>query len=345
MMKAAVFYGKGQPLKIEEVPKPTCNADEVLIKVAACGLCRTDLHYLHGTPTFKKPPIILGHEISGTIEEVGDQIKDFKPGDKVLIPPVLSCGHCDYCREGRGTICSKQIMIGNHRDGGFAEYISIPGIAVFHFPDNVPLKDGSIISDAISTPYHAVVDRAKIMPGQSVAVFGCGGLGLAAIQMASAVGANVLAVDIFDKKLETAKKFGATQTLNAKGVENVPKAIRKMIGGGGAEVSMEVIGSPKTIQQAFDATRSGGKVIVVGYSHEDATINAGRLMFRELEVIGSLGCPLQDFPKLLDLIKIGKLKVKEMVTHRYKLEDINEGLAFLEKGDPDLIRSIVEIEQ
>jgi len=233
-------------------------------------------------------------------------------------------------------------MIGNHRDGGFAEYISMPRIAVFNFPENVPLKDGCIISDAISTPYHAVVDRAKILPGQSVAVFGCGGLGLATIQMAAAVGANVLAIDIFDKKLEAAKRFGASQTLNAKSVEKVPKAVRKMTNGG-AEVSMEVIGSPKTIQQAFDSTRSGGKVIVVGYTHENATINAGRLMFRELEVIGSLGCPLQDFPKLLYLIAIGKLEVEPMVTHRYKLEDINEGLAFLEKGHPDLIRSIVEI--
>ncbi|MCK5547538.1 MAG: zinc-binding dehydrogenase, partial [Thermoplasmata archaeon] len=285
-MKAAVFYEKGAPLKIEDVDKPSFGNDEVLVKIAACGLCRTDLHYLHGTPTFKKPPIILGHEISGTIEEAGSDIKNFKAGDKVLLPPVLSCGHCDACRDGRGTICSNQIMLGNHRDGGFTEYISVPANMIFPFPENVPLTDGCIISDAISTPYHAVVDRGKIMPGDTVAVFGCGGLGLASVQMASAVGATVVAVDVFDEKLETAKKFGASQTLNAKSVENVPKTIRKMTGGG-ADVSMEVIGSPKTIAQAFDSVRAGGKVIVVGYTHENATVNAGRLMFREIELIGS----------------------------------------------------------
>jgi len=341
-MRAAVFYEKGQPLKIEDVEKPAYAPNEVLVKVAACGLCRTDLHYLHGTPTFKKPPIILGHEISGTVEEAGDKVKEFKVGDTVLLPPVLACGHCSSCREGRGTICSNQIMIGNHRDGGFAEYVNVPANSIFHFPDNVALTDGCIISDAISTPYHAVVGRAKILPGQTVAVFGCGGLGLATVQMASAVGANVLAIDVFDEKLEMAKKFGASQTLNAKTVEKVPKTIKKMTNGG-PDVSMEVIGSPKTIQQAFDAVRTGGKVVVIGYTHENITINAGRLMFREIEVLGSLGCPLQDFPKLLDLVKIGKLKVEPMVTHRYKLEEINEALSLLEKGSPDMIRGIVEL--
>jgi 6-hydroxycyclohex-1-ene-1-carbonyl-CoA dehydrogenase len=341
-MKAAVFYEKGQPLKIEEVQKPSYEKDEVLVKIAACGLCRTDLHYLHGTPTFKKPPIILGHEISGTVEEAGDQVKDFNIGDKVLVPPVFSCGHCRFCREGRGTICSNQIMIGNHRDGGFAEYVSVPANSIFHFPDNVPLNEGCIISDAISSPYHAVVDRAKVRPGDKVAIFGCGGLGLSTVQMASAVGADVLAIDVFEKKLELATKFGASQTLNAKSVENVPKTVRKMTGGG-VDIAMEVIGLPATIQQAFDSVRQGGKVVVVGYSHENVTINAGRLMFREIEVMGSLGCPLQDFPKLLDLVKLGKLKVEPMVTHRFKLEQINEGLAILEKGDPDMIRAIVEM--
>ncbi len=341
-MRAAVFYEKGQPLKIEDVDKPSCKSGEVLVRIAACGLCRTDLHYLHGTPTFKKPPIILGHEISGTVEEIGGEVEDFKNDDKVLIPPVLSCGHCDFCRDGRGTICSNQVMIGNHRDGGFAEHISVPANSIFHFPENVPLRDGCIISDAISTPYHAVVDRARIMPGETVAVFGCGGLGLSTVKMASAVGANVIAVDIFDKKLEMAKEFGATQTINAKSTENVPKTIRKMTKGG-ADVTMEVIGSPKTIQQAFDAVRRGGRVVVVGYTHENVTINAGRLMFREIELIGSLGCPLQDFPKLLGMVEHGKLNVERMVTHRFKLEEINEGLALLEKGHPDMIRAIVEM--
>ncbi len=338
-LKAAVFYEKGQPLKIEDVEVPKIDDDEVLVKVAACGLCRTDLHYLHGVPTFKKPPIILGHEISGTVDKVGANVENFKEGDTILIPPVFSCGHCTWCREGRGTICTNQIMVGNHRDGGFAEYVSVPADSIFNLPSNVPLKQASIISDAISTPYHAVVNRGQIKPGEKVAIFGCGGVGLSTVQMAAVVGASVIAIDIFDEKLEMAKKLGASEVINAKNEEDVAKKIRKLTGGG-ADVAMEVIGIPQTIQDAYNTVKWGGSVIVVGYTHKDITINAGRMMFREIEMKGSLGCGLQDFPKIIELVSTGKLKVEPLVTHQYPLDQINEGFEVLEKGEATLIRSI-----
>ncbi len=339
-MRAAVFYEAGKPLKVEQVPDPEPGPGEVRLRVAACGLCRTDLHYLHGTPTFKKPPIILGHEISGTVDEVGEGAKALKAGDNVLVPPVFSCGQCSACLSGRGTLCTNQVMVGNHRDGGFAEHVAVPERFVFRLPEGVPLQEAAIISDAISTPYHAVVNRAQVKPGENVVIFGCGGVGLATVQMASVAGGNVIAVDIFDEKLEMAKRLGAVATINSKGHEDVAKAIRKMTGGG-ADVAMEVIGYPPTIEAAFNAVRWGGRVIVVGFTGKDITINAGRMMFREVEMKGSLGCGLQDFPVLINLVKGGKLKVKELVTHRYPLEEINEGLAVLDKGDPSLIRSIV----
>ena len=338
-MKAAVFHEKGQPLKIEDVAVPKHGAGEVLVRVAACGLCRTDLHYLHGTPTFKKPPIILGHEISGTIEEVSPDVTTHKKGDKVIIPPVFGCGKCYFCRIGRPTLCSSQIMVGNHRDGGFAEYIAVPASEVFIAPDNVPLPEASIISDAISTPYHAVVNRAQVKPGDSVAVFGCGGVGLATIQMAAAVGGNVIAVDVFDEKLEMARKFGAANVVNGKTEQDVAKAIRKMTNGG-VDVALEVIGNPVTINQAFNAVRWGGRVVVVGYSSKEATIDSARLMFREIEIKGSLGCGPQDYPRIIGMVKLGKIKVKEMVTHKFKLDEINEGFKLLESGEPSLIRGI-----
>jgi len=338
-MKAAVFYEKGQPLKIEDVETPEAGPEELLIKVAACGLCRTDLHYLHGVPTFKKPPIILGHEISGTVEEIGERAERFSKDDRVLIPPVFSCGHCESCRSGRGTMCTNQIMVGNHRDGGFAEYITVPAHFVFKLPKNIPLKEGSIISDAISTPYHAVVNRAEVKPGNSVAIFGVGGVGLATVQMAAQAGGSVIAIDIFDEKLEMAMKLGAVHTINAKREEDVAKKVRKLTNGG-AHIAMEVIGNPVTIQQAFHSVRWGGRVVVVGYTHKDVTLNAGRIMFREIDIRGSLGCGLQDFPKVIEMVRSGLIKVEPMVTHRYDLDDINEGFDLLEKGDPSLIRAI-----
>jgi len=338
-MKAAVFYGAGQPLKIEDVATPKPAAGEVLVKVAACGLCRTDLHYLHGTPTFKKPPIILGHEISGTVEAAAPDVTSFRNGSKIIIPPVFGCGRCFFCRTGRPTLCTSQIMVGNHRDGGFAEYICVPASELFIAPENVPLPEASIISDAISTPYHAVVNRAEVRPGDSVAVFGAGGVGLSTIQMAAAVGGRVIAVDVFDEKLETARKFGAVEVVNGKKEQDVAKAIRKMTNGG-VDVALEVIGNPVTIQQAFNSVRWGGRVVVVGYSSKEITIDAARLMFREIEVMGSLGCGPQDYPKVIEMVRLGKIRVKEMVTHRFPLEKINDGFAQLDKGDPTLIRAI-----
>lgn len=342
-MKAAVFYSKDEPLKIEDVPDPEYGPDDVLVKVSGCGLCRTDLHYLKGLPTFKKAPIILGHEISGTIAETGANVKGFEKGNSVLIPPVFACGECAFCRTGRGTICTNQVMIGNHRDGGFAEYVSAPASDIFHLPPEIPLVEGSIISDAISTPYHAVVNRAGIKPGETAVVYGCGGVGLNTVQMATVAGANVIAVDIVPEKLELAKKLGAVEVMNASEHEDIAKAVRKA-SGGGVDVAFEVIGNPDTIQKAYDSTRWGGSLIVVGYTHKDITINAGRLMFREIEVKGSLGCGLQDYPKIINMVKYGKIKVKELVTHKFSLDRINEGFELLKKGEPTLIRAVATIE-
>jgi propanol-preferring alcohol dehydrogenase len=342
-MKAAVFHGKEMGIVVERVPMPTYGEDDVLVKVAACGLCRTDLHYLKGLPTVKKPPMILGHETSGTVSELGSRVKNFKKGDRVLIPPVFACGVCEYCRSGRGTICANQTMIGNHRDGGFAEYISVPASDIFNLPEPIPLQEGAIIADAISTPYHAVVNRGQVRPGENVLVVGCGGVGLSTIQMASVAGGTVIAVDIFDQKLEMARTLGATYTINSQKEADIGKAVKKLIGGG-ADIAFEVIGNPATIQAAFKSLKWGGRLIQVGYSHEDVTLNAGKIMFCEMTVMGSLGCGLQDYPKIIQMIRHGKFKVKELVTHRFPLDDINKGFELLSKGAPELIRAIAVME-
>lgn len=330
---------------VEDVPVPEYGVNDVLVKVAACGLCRTDLHYLKGLPTAMKPPIILGHEISGVVDKLGANVKTFKEGDRVLIPPVFACGVCEYCRSGRGTICAKQTMVGNHRDGGFAEYISVPASDIFHLPAPIPLLEGSIISDAISTPYHAVVNRGQVKPGENVLVIGCGGVGLSTIQMASVAGGNVIAVDIYDEKLEMAKKMGAIMTFNGKNEENLPKTIKKTVGGGGVDIAFEVIGNPVTIEQAFKSLKWGARLIQVGYTSKDVSLNAGKIMFCEMQVQGSLGCGLQDYPKIIQMIKYGKFKVKEMVTHRYTLDTLQEGFDLLNKGEPTMIRGICVLDE
>src|SRR3990170_4066114 len=230
-------------------------------------------------------------------------------------------------------------MFGNHRDGGFAEYITVPATAAFRLPEPIPLREGCIVSDALSTPYHAVVNRAEVRPGQWVAVFGCGGVGLATVRLAVLAGARVIAVDLSPPKLELARTLGAAEAVNAKEVEDVPKALRK-ITAGGPDTALEVIGNPRTISQALASVRPGGRVVVVGYTDAEVAVNMGRVMFREIEVRGSLGCGLQDFPKVIELVRSGQIPLGKFVTHTFPLDRLNEGFALLEAGEPTLVRAI-----
>ncbi len=340
-MKAAVFHESKQPLKIEEVETPKINPDEILVKIKACGVCNTDLHYIdHGVPTFKKPPMILGHEPSGIVAEAGSEVKNFQEGDLVLIPPVFSCGYCPNCRLGRENICFNMLMLGNHIDGAYAEYTKAPAKDCQHLPEDLPLEESSIIADAISTPYHAVKNRAQVQPGDSVVVFGCGGVGINVVQMAAAAGGSVIAVDIVDKKLEISKQLGAQHTINAKDKEDkaLLKEIRSLTGGG-ADIAIEAIGNPKTIELASSAVKAGGLHCQVGYTHHSVPLNAGRLMFREIEIKGSLGCRPVDYPKIIEMARMGKIQLEPVVTHKFPLEDINEAFDLLRKGES--LRSIV----
>ena len=338
-MKAAIFYEAHQPLRVEEVPTPEPGPGEVLVKVAACGLCHTDLHYLdHGTPTFKKPPLILGHEISGTIAGLGDGVKQWSEGDPVLLPAVYGCGNCRMCRIGRENVCERMIMFGNNVDGGYAEYVLAPTKDIFAMPAEIPLIEGSIIADATTTPYHAVVNRGRVTPGDTVAVFGCGGIGLNVVQIAAAVGAQVIAVDISDEKLAWAKRLGAHHTFNSAEVDRVDKAIRKL-SGGGVDVGFEAIGNPIVQAQTFNSLRTGGRFVVVGFADKPMTLSTGKVMYREMEIIGSLGCRAVDYPRVLELARQGKIKVKELVTARYPLSEINAGMDALRAGKN--IRAVV----
>ncbi len=338
-MKAAIFAKPNEPLAIGEWPTPEAKAGEILVKVAACGVCHTDLHYIdHGVPTFKKPPLVLGHEASGIVAAVGTGVTDRKEGDRVLLPAVLTCGHCYNCRIGRENICLNMQMFGNDVDGAYAEYVIAPAKDTFILPDSIPLEEGSIIADAISTPFHAVKNRGQVRGGDWVVVFGCGGIGLNIVQVASAFGANVIAVDIRDDKLDAAKSLGARAGLNPQNIERIDKAVRKLTGGG-ANVGFEAIGNPNTIAAAFGCVRNGGRMVVVGYTHKEVSLNAGRIMYREMEVVGSLGCRPVDYPPLIEMVAAGRIKVKELVTAKFPLDKINDAFDKLRIGEG--LRSVV----
>ncbi len=337
-MIAAFFHGSGRPLEVEETPTPEPGAGEILVRVAACGVCHTDLHYLdHGTPTFKAPPLVLGHEVSGTVVVVGHGVDRPALGERVLLPAVLPCGACDACRRGRGNICERGIMLGNHVDGGYAEFVRIAAHHAIPLPAEIPLIEGAIIADALTTPYHAVVERGRVRPGDRVVVVGCGGIGLNVVQVAAALGARVIAVDVSAAKRDWAERLGAVAALDPEGVR-LDRAVRDLTDGG-ADVAFEAVGRASTQEQALACLRTGGRLVLVGYSPETLPLNAGRVMFRELDVVGSLGCRPVDYPRVIELARQGRVRVAELVTHRFPLQDINAAFDALRAGEP--VRAVV----
>ena len=341
-MKAAVYHGPHRPLALEDVPRPRPGVGEVLVQVAACGVCHTDLHYIdHGVKTFAPPPLILGHEAAGIVVELGPEAAAgprHHEGERVLLPAVLPCGACEACRKGRENICEHLRMFGNNIPGAYAEFVVAPAKDLVPMPDEVPLEEGCIIADAISTPYHAVKNRGRVRAGDTVAVFGCGGLGMNVVQCAAACGATVIAVDVSEAKLATARSLGASATLHSGATPRVDKEIKKLTGGG-ADVAFECIGKPETIHAAFDSVRRGGRLCVVGYCAEEVPLAVAKLMYYEIEVVGALGCPTVEYPRLVELVRRGRIQLQPMVTARLPLEDINDAFDLLRRGEG--LRTIV----
>ncbi|MBI1723907.1 MAG: zinc-binding dehydrogenase [Gemmatimonadetes bacterium] len=332
-MRAAIFNGCGQPLELGDVPDPVPGPGDVLVRVAACGLCHTDLHYLdHGVKTFKAPPLILGHEAAGTVARAGERATRYAAGARVLIPAVLSCGDCGYCRQGRENLCDALVMLGNNIDGAFAEYVVVPERDLVPVPDALPLQQACLIADAISTPYHAVKRRGRVTAGDTVAVVGCGGVGLNVVQCATAAGARVIAVDPNEARLAVARSLGADHTIAPRGGERIDQRVRQLTAGG-VNVAFEAVGTPATIELAFSLLRRGGRLCVIGYSHEPVALSAARLMYHELEVVGSLGCGGGEYAEIMRLVEAGRLRLEPIVSGTLPLADINQGFDRLRRGE------------
>lgn len=338
-MKAAVFRKPYTQLKIEEWEKPAPAPNEALIKVAACGVCHTDLHFIdHGTKPRKEPPLILGHEITGIVEEVGDEVTSFSKGERVMVSVIIPCNKCEWCERGRTNICRNRVIPGNSIHGGYAEYVTLPATGIIPLPDDLPLKQSAVITDAFGAPYHALQNIGKVSSRDVVAVFGCGGIGAAAIQIAKQVGAFVIAMDMNPLKLEWAESMGADETVNTNGIEDLGMHIRKM-SGGGVDILVEAIGAPRTVHQGLTCLGPAGQLLMIGYTRNDIRLPAPKIVHEERSIHGIIGCPVNSYPKIIEHIRSGAYHLESIVTKEYPLDEIEPALNSVRSGQA--LRTII----
>ncbi len=354
--KAVICREWNKPVSVETVSIESPRRGEVMIKVAACGVCHSDLSATNGTIPLP-PPMVLGHEAAGNVVEVGEGVTELKIGDAVVVSWVAVCGRCPYCVAGRSALCdnaqkaamtlpdgtrrlkdSKGLEL-NHFAGVavMAEYATLPCENVVKIDKDIPLDKAALVGCAVMTGVGAAINTAKVAPGSTVAVIGAGGIGLNVIQGAALAGARqIIAIDLADKKLELAQQFGATHCVNPSRDGDVVAKVMAMTGGG-VEYSFECIGLGTTVAQAYGMLRKGGMAVVVGVSKMADNVTLGTFMmpFQEKILTGSMygsARPSTDFPKLLDLYKSHRLKLDELVTATYKIDDINRAFADMQSG-------------
>lgn len=331
-MRAAVVEKYREPLQIEDIPDPENDADGVIVQVKACGVCRSDWHGWQGEwPGFTAPlPHVFGHEFVGLVTEVGANVTQFHRGDRVIIPFTLGCGHCWYCRTGHSNLCDHLVMPGFSYNGGFAQYVHIPDADanLVRLPDAVSFADAAGMGCRFMTAYHGVVEVGRVHPGDWVAVYGAGGVGLSATQIATGAGANVIAVDIAEDKLSLAQKVGAVHTVNS--TKNDPVEAVRDITHGGADMSVDALGIPATLRGAVGSLRRHGRHVQIGMTPEgkngEVPLTINNLIANEVSYRGSFGMPAVEFPSLLNQVAAGSLNPGQLVTKTIKLSDVNESL-------------------
>jgi alcohol dehydrogenase len=324
-MRAAIYEKFGNPLSIQNVPDPKPTDHGVVIKVKATGLCRSDWHGWMGHDPDISLPHVPGHELAGIIEAAGKNVTRWKVGDRVTLPFVCACGVCPQCVSGNHQVCDRQFQPGFTHWGSFAEFVAIDraDINLVRLPEDMDFVTAASLGCRFVTSFRAVVDQGKVSAGQWVAVHGCGGVGLSAIMIASAIGAQVVAIDIADDKLEFAKSIGAISTINAGKVENVVESVRE-ITGGGAHVSLDALGSPTTCFNSIANLRKRGKHIQVGLmlgDHRQPAVPMDKVIANELEILGSHGIQAYKYSLLFDMIHTGKLDPSKLIGKRITLEE------------------------
>jgi S-(hydroxymethyl)glutathione dehydrogenase/alcohol dehydrogenase len=361
-VKAAVHYEAGHGVEIEMLDLEEPRTHEVRIRYVGSGVCHSDLHHIQGLVPHPSP-VVYGHEGAGIVEAVGPDVSNVQVGDHVLTAYIPSCGRCYYCTIGRPNLCELRdkprhlLLDGTSRFkkgsqpifqylqlGTYAEKATVPDVSVVPIRKDAPLEVVCLVSCGVMTGAGSIINRAQVRPGSTVAVFGCGGIGLNAIQAAALVGASkIVAVDVFDQKLEWAKEFGATHTVNARQVEDPVAAVKEICGRDGADYAIEAVGIQSTMEQAFHSVHRGGTAVMIGVPPDGMrlSIDPSMLLAERVLTGTTFGSTRQrvDLPMIVDMFMDGKYRLRELISREIDLEDLNDAYDRLLRGE--VKRSVV----
>ncbi len=336
-MKAMYYEAFGQTPQIRTLPDPEPAFDGVVIKVGATGLCRSDWHGWKGHDPDIRLPHVPGHELAGRVVATGKGVMRFRIGDRVTVPFVSGCGHCSECHSGNQQVCPSQFQPGFTHWGSFAEFVAIDyaDTNLVHLPDAIDDATAASLGCRFATSFRAVVDQARTGPGDWVAVHGCGGVGLSAMMIATALGANVIGIDLTEDKLAFARQCGAVATINAGAVPDVVEAVRD-ITGGGAHVSIDALGHPTTCFNSIKNLRRRGRHVQVGLmlgEHATPQIPMAQVIGHELEIYGSHGMQAWRYDAMLGMLTAGKMKPQQLISKRTSLSDAVQDLVNLDRAE------------
>ena len=332
-MRAVLISAFAQPPSLVTVADPAPRPDGVVVKVEATGLCRSDWHGWQGHDPDIELPHVPGHELAGTIAEVGSQVTSWRPGDRVAVPFICACGTCPQCRSGNQQVCTRQLQPGFNYWGSFAEYVAIPyaEVNLVPLPEQVDFQTAAALGCRFATSYRAVTSVAAVRPGEWVVVFGCGGVGLSAVMIAVAAGARVIAVDRQPAALDLAVRYGAEHRLpaTAEGADQIAEVAGQIVEltGGGAEVTIDAIGAESVVQACLSSLKPRGRHVQIGLLPEPIRLDLSLLAFRELSWLGSHGMAAHEFPRLLELLGSGTLRPDQLITGTIPLAAVGRALA------------------
>lgn len=339
-MKAAVLTAPYQ-VDLREVENPRLGAGDVLIKVQCVGVCGSDVHAYTGTHPFRKPPVILGHEMAGEIVDTGGNVALFKKGDRVSVEPQTYCHQCSSCSRGRYNICKGKRLLGTTAwPGAFAEYVAIPEDKVYLLPDGVSYEEGAL-AEPLTVGIHAV-QMARISMGDSVLIMGSGTIGLATLVALKQAGATrIIATDVVDFNLAKATEFGAWATVNVKR-ESLKEKVNQLTGGEGVDAAVIAVHVPSLIDESLDLVRKGGRAVLVAIFDEKATIDPFKMVFNEVELVGSWTYDGREFQAAIDLMGQKRIEMDSFVTHRWPIERVRDALDLVDKRTEDVIKVVLQ---